>query len=82
MIVMWKDEQFGLTFLTIMNIVNGPHGKPWVASGTTEDGTPIRSKEKKTFSYAGASLIMVYCMGAAFASYNFLIAIGAINRTG
>ena len=30
MIYMWKDEQFGLTFLAVLNRLGGPHGQPMV----------------------------------------------------
>eukprot|EP00931_Biecheleriopsis_adriatica_P017561 TRINITY_DN12552_c0_g1_i1.p1 TRINITY_DN12552_c0_g1~~TRINITY_DN12552_c0_g1_i1.p1 ORF type:complete len:451 (-),score=48.03 TRINITY_DN12552_c0_g1_i1:111-1463(-) len=77
MIVMWKDEQFGLTYLSVLNQVNGPRGRPLVVSDTENN-----VKEKKTFSFRGTILIIVYCFGASFATYNFLIALAALNYSG
>jgi len=66
-IIMWKDEQFGLTFLAVLNNFGGPHGRPMLA-GSSKD----RPKEA-FFSLRGCILIHLYCLGGAVSWYNFMI---------
>eukprot|EP00933_Yihiella_yeosuensis_P024836 TRINITY_DN19260_c0_g1_i1.p1 TRINITY_DN19260_c0_g1~~TRINITY_DN19260_c0_g1_i1.p1 ORF type:complete len:548 (+),score=64.27 TRINITY_DN19260_c0_g1_i1:95-1738(+) len=76
MILMWKDEQFGLTFLAVLNHLGGDNGKPMVV-------TPCKSKveEKATFSYAGAIFIMIYCLAGCLSTYDFYISLDDIWTT-
>jgi len=69
MIVMWKDEQFGLTFLAVLNNLGGPNGRPIVRQGS------MALKEETTFSWRGAIFIMIYCLAATLSVYNFNISI-------
>jgi len=62
-IIMWKDEQFGLTFLAVLNNLGGPGGRPMVM---TPGG---QVKEEQTFSRAGTVFIMIYCLSAALSFY-------------
>lgn len=77
MIVMWKDEQFGLTFLSVLNQLGGKHGKPLVVNEETQ-----QAEEKQTFSCAAAWFIIIYIFGATFSTYNFLIVLAALQDGG
>lgn len=70
-IIMWKDEQFGLTFLAALNNLGGPNGRPVIAVRVDEDA-PLENEEANTFSWRGALFIMMYCYAATISAYNFL----------
>jgi len=64
MIIMWKDEQFGLTFLSALNGL--------------DRATPIQSadgseQENSTFSVRGSFFVMLYCFAASVSVYNFFV---------
>jgi len=64
-IVMWKDEQFGLTFLAVLNKLGGPNGRPMVyRNGQAEE-------HQVKFSVRGATFIMVYILAACVSVYNY-----------
>mmetsp|Transcript_33205 Transcript_33205/g.94420 ORF Transcript_33205/g.94420 Transcript_33205/m.94420 type:complete len:468 (-) Transcript_33205:187-1590(-) len=69
-IVMWKDEQFGLTFLAVLNNLESP-GKlaNLVNNPNTKDGDDAHA----SFSTLGAFFIHVYCICGAMSMYNFNI---------
>jgi len=69
MIVMWKDEQFGLTFIAALNNLGGPNGKPVVLRAQADLETV---EEEVTFSLRGATFIMIYCFAATVSAYNFM----------
>eukprot|EP00930_Biecheleria_cincta_P045748 TRINITY_DN31528_c0_g1_i1.p1 TRINITY_DN31528_c0_g1~~TRINITY_DN31528_c0_g1_i1.p1 ORF type:complete len:554 (-),score=73.66 TRINITY_DN31528_c0_g1_i1:35-1672(-) len=62
-IVMWKDEQFGLTFLAVLNHLGGPSGRPMVL---TPGGN---MQEEQTFSRTGTLFIMIHCFSSALSFY-------------
>lgn len=62
-IIMWKDEQFGLTFFVLMNRLGHYHGP------ISEDNVEQHSR----FSLAGAVMVHVYCWCGAMSTYNFNI---------
>jgi len=66
MIVMWKDEQFGLTFLAVLNGLGGPSGKPLIPGNE-------QVEEEETYSPTETVFIMVYCLAAALSVYCFTI---------
>lgn len=74
MIVMWKDEQFGLTFLAALNKLGGPNGQPVVVHGAAVE-------EEPTFSLRGTIFIMVYCAAATMSVYNFNTEMAEIGAT-
>jgi hypothetical protein len=76
MIVMWKDEQFGLTFLAALNNLGGPNGKPLVMVEALEGEHALGNvEEEPTFSVRGAIFIMLYCLAATVSTYNCLTGI-------
>jgi len=81
MIVMWKDEQFGLTFIAALNNLGGENGRPVVLRATTDLETV---EEEVTFSGRGAAFIMLYCLSATISAYNFMtsMARGTDTRMG
>jgi len=66
MIIMWKDEQFGLTFLAVLNDLGGLNGRPFVRRDS-------QRVEENTFSIRGASFIMIYCLTATVSIFDFLV---------
>eukprot|EP00931_Biecheleriopsis_adriatica_P086128 TRINITY_DN6084_c0_g1_i2.p1 TRINITY_DN6084_c0_g1~~TRINITY_DN6084_c0_g1_i2.p1 ORF type:complete len:547 (+),score=100.33 TRINITY_DN6084_c0_g1_i2:177-1643(+) len=68
MLIMWRDEQYGLTFLAVINKLGGPHGKPLV-----EDAEKDEPQEQVSFSIAGIFFIHVYCLCGAASTYNFMV---------
>ena len=40
LMLMWKDEQFGLTFLAVLNDLGGKNGRPLVLDDTNDDAEP------------------------------------------
>lgn len=66
MILMWKDEQFGLTFLAVLNNLGGANGRPLLE----RPGEP--NEKNNTFSRRGAVFIMIYCMTGTVSVYDFL----------
>jgi len=76
MIIMWKDEQFGLTFLAVLNHLGGPNGRPLVKKDDGEE-----AEEEKTLSFRGACFIMIYCVTGTISVYDFLIVFGARGWT-
>eukprot|EP00434_Breviolum_minutum_P031633 symbB.v1.2.027968.t1/scaffold2912.1/size67362/1 len=72
MILMWKDEQFGLTFLAVLN-----DGPPSILN--REEVT-----KAATFSVSGTIFIMIYCLAAALSTYCLFISLtimGERHRT-
>ncbi|CAE8582560.1 unnamed protein product [Polarella glacialis] len=67
MIVMWKDEQFGLTFLAVLNNLD-EGGRPKVPGQDEIQAT-------ETLSFYGTIFIMVYCLAGCLSVYNFTISI-------
>ncbi|CAE8709181.1 unnamed protein product [Polarella glacialis] len=64
LIVMWKDEQFGLTFLAVLNNM----GRPKVLGQDEIQAT-------ETLSVFGTIFIMVYCLAGCLSVYHFTISI-------
>jgi len=75
MIVMWKDEQFGLTFLAVLNQLGDPRGRPLVARETTGD------REEQTLSWPTALFIIVYIFGATVSVYDTMISMNDMWHT-
>jgi len=67
-IVMWKDEQFGLTFLAVLN-----DGRPKVLTSQRE------LEEASTFTPTGTIFIMIYCLASALSFYTVTIALTAVQ---
>jgi len=67
LIIMWKDEQFGLTFLAALNHLGKPGGLAALAGNAGEGQQPTR------FSIWGALFVHVYCWCGAMSMYNFNI---------
>lgn len=67
-IVMWKDEQFGLTFLAVLN-----DGRPKVLTSQKE------LEEASTFTPTGTIFIMIYCFASALSFYTVTIALTAVT---
>jgi len=72
MIVMWKDEQFGLTFLAVLNQLGGPNGRPLVEGEQTQE-------ELKTFSTRAAIFIMIYIATGVVSTYDFFMILANVN---
>jgi len=66
MIVMWKDEQFGLTFLAVLNQLGGPNGRPMLS-------TKAGQSEEAGLSLMTASFIIVYILLATVSVYDAMI---------
>lgn len=79
LVVMWKDEQFGLSFLAAINNLGGPNGRPLVLATTTGSRTV---EEEATFSWRGSLLIMVYVCAAVVSVYNFFLSLADIGKSG
>merc|ERR1712151_435220 len=81
MIIMWKDEQFGLSFIAVLNNLGGPKGRPFVfndISAKPEEAT----KEDLHFSLVGSIFIMVYCLAATLSVYTFTISMHYLSVPG
>jgi len=76
MIIMWKDEQFGLTFFTALNHLD--RSKP---SFFPPDASPS-SRAPGKFSRRGATFVMLYCLAATTSVYDFLISLADLNEAG
>eukprot|EP00930_Biecheleria_cincta_P045447 TRINITY_DN31316_c0_g1_i1.p1 TRINITY_DN31316_c0_g1~~TRINITY_DN31316_c0_g1_i1.p1 ORF type:complete len:507 (+),score=59.61 TRINITY_DN31316_c0_g1_i1:99-1619(+) len=63
-IIMWKDEQFGLTFLAVLNRLGGPDGRPVVAS---ESDAP----KEVALTVRGVIMVHLYCLQGALSIYMF-----------
>lgn len=70
MIIMWKDEQFGLTFLSALNNLEGQNGRPIVHDHGTDE-----VQEEHT----GSIFVMVYCLAGAMSFYEFLLTLKGID---
>lgn len=68
MILMWKDEQFGLTFLAVLN-----EGPPSILTNEEE------LHKAATFSKSGTIFIMIYCLAAALSVYCLFITLTLIK---
>jgi len=79
MIIMWKDEQFGLTFMAALNNLGGAQGRPVVLLNTGDEEVVT---ETQTFSMRGAIFIMIYCTAATASTYNFFTSIVDMNKDG
>eukprot|EP00928_Gymnodinium_smaydae_P052838 TRINITY_DN36989_c0_g1_i1.p1 TRINITY_DN36989_c0_g1~~TRINITY_DN36989_c0_g1_i1.p1 ORF type:complete len:521 (+),score=69.61 TRINITY_DN36989_c0_g1_i1:82-1563(+) len=71
MIIMWKDEQYGLTFLAVLNELGTPQGLNRIATGDVREWSP--ENLNVTFSMAGAIFIHVYCFAVSFSVYNMMM---------
>jgi len=69
-ITMWKDEQFGLTSLAVLNHLGRPTGR------LERDGNSVADK-KKAFSSRSACFIMVYALTSTLSVYDFLMLVGS-----
>lgn len=76
-IVMWKDEQFGLTYLGVLNQLGGPSGRPVVLRQTVDSEA---LEEEQTFTWRGAMFVMIYGAAATVSVYNSLTALTNIGR--
>merc|ERR1719433_2354457 len=65
MIVMWKDEQFGLTFLSALNKLD------MVQRGHGLEAIEAQAEEAPYFSARGIIFLLVYICIAVVTSYNF-----------
>lgn len=63
-IIMWKDEQFGLTFLAVLNQLGGPGGRP-VLAGETEPPKELG------LTVRGTIMVHLYCLEGALSIYMF-----------
>ncbi|CAE8616901.1 unnamed protein product [Polarella glacialis] len=72
MIVMWKDEQFGLTFLAVLNHL-GEGRRPKVPGQDEIQAT-------QTLSLCGTIFIMVYCLAACLSVYSFAISMTGVSH--
>jgi len=74
MIIMWKDEQFGLTFFTALNhLVSSASGGP-LHDKVRESGS------EDMFSLRGAIFVMIYCLAATTSVYDFLISLADLKE--
>jgi len=64
---MWKDEQFGLTFLAGMNQLNHPGAVNILVGGESESDT------KASFSTRGLVLVHIFTWCGAMSTYNVLV---------
>jgi len=74
MIIMWKDEQFGLTFLAVLNKLGGKNGRP--LTKTDDDDV---AREENTFSWTAACFIIIYILAATLSIYDFLLAMADLS---
>jgi hypothetical protein len=74
MVIMWKDEQFGLTFFAALNNLGGPNGRPLVLHGGVGE-----VKEENTFSWRGSVFILMFILAATVSVYNFLLSMADIG---
>jgi len=72
---MWKDEQFGLTFLAVLNKLGGPAGRPMISRGDFQD-----NPQEARFSPCGVIFIHVYCLAGAFAVYDFNLTLALVVK--
>jgi len=70
MIIMWKDEQFGLTFLAVLNKLGGPTAKPVLNNGHGDD-----VEEDHALSFMTAVFVMIYIITGSLSVYDFMISI-------
>lgn len=75
-LVMWKDEQFGLTFLSALNKLGGANGRPMILT----DGESV-CQEVKTFSWRGAGFIVIYIMTATTSTYDGFLSLAEIEES-
>mmetsp|Transcript_27564 Transcript_27564/g.79864 ORF Transcript_27564/g.79864 Transcript_27564/m.79864 type:complete len:148 (-) Transcript_27564:317-760(-) len=63
---MWKDEQFGLSFMSFLNYLGDPTKLATIANGDADES-------QSRISFTGAIFIHVYCVCGAASIYNFNI---------
>merc|ERR1740121_1108351 len=68
---MWKDEQFGLTFMNVMNRLEHPSGFNDLIGD--ESGSKDGADKKSTFSLRGLVLVHVFTWCGAMSTYNVLV---------
>jgi len=73
---MWKDEQFGLTFLSGMNKLQHPGAVNILVGGESEEDT------KASFSTRGLVLVHVFCWCGAMSTYNGLVDLARFINSG
>jgi hypothetical protein len=66
MIIMWEDQQYGLTFLAVLNQIESQRR----LSGS-DRSISSTSEKSVTFSRRGVVFIHIYCIAVAFGVYNF-----------
>jgi len=66
-LVLWRDEQFGLTYMGVINRLGGHSGRPLVPSGTDDDTV----REELGFSCAGLFFMHLFSVAAAISCYDF-----------
>lgn len=80
MLIMWQDEQFGLTFCAALNNLGGPHGRPLVLAASLSPGAPmVEVEEKATFSWRVAFFIILYIFAATVSVYTFVCSLADIS---
>lgn len=81
MIIMWKDEQFGLTFLAVLNELGGPARK---AKAGAKEGAAGAEEEAaggaRSLSTRAAIFVMIYVATGVASVYNFLILLANVDQ--
>jgi len=67
-LVLWRDEQFGLTYMGVINRLGGHSGRPLVSKGADDT-----VREELGFSIAGLFFIHLFSVAAAISCYDFNI---------
>jgi len=70
-LIMWRDEQFGLTYLGVFNKLGGNNGQPLVAKETDD-----KVQESTSFTWSSLFFIHIFCIAAALSCYDFNLALG------
>jgi hypothetical protein len=65
-LVLWRDEQFGLTYMGVINKLGGHSGRPLVSNGADDTVS-----EQVSFSCAGLFFIHLFSVAAAVSCYDF-----------
>jgi len=69
-LVLWRDEQFGLTYMAVMNKLGGHTGRPIVSTGPDD-----KAHEQDGFSLVGLFFIHFFSLTAAVSCYDFNMAV-------
>jgi hypothetical protein len=65
-LILWRDEQFGLTYMGVINKLGGHSGRPLVSNGTDDT-----VREHVSFSKWGIFFIHLFSVAAAVSCYDF-----------